>query len=126
MPYRQAVALEPDVICRGPTDLVVGDDDDLPQLGAGDGAAHGDINVRGQPLLRLDGGEVLHVVAEDTAQVLDEPVEQGGEVWCIPGGPLVVVGARINRSAVLAHLAVGRAGEGEEHRWPEMSCRPGR
>jgi hypothetical protein len=30
--------------------------------------------------LRLDRGEVLDVVAEEAAQVLNEPVEQRGEV----------------------------------------------
>jgi len=30
--------------------------------------------------LRFDGGEVLDVVAEVAAQVLDEPVEQGREM----------------------------------------------
>jgi hypothetical protein len=38
------------------------------------------MGVRGQAALGFDGGEVLHVVAEETAQVLDEPVQQRGEV----------------------------------------------
>ena len=90
----------------GPPDLVVGGGQDPAQLGAGDGAADGDVDVRGQPPLRFDGGEVLHVVAEVAAQVLDEPVEQRGEVQRVPGGPLVVVGARVGRGAVLADAAV--------------------
>ncbi len=57
-----------------PPHLVVGRGQNPVQLGAGDGAAHRDVDVRGQPPLWLDGGEVLHVVAEETAQVLDEPV----------------------------------------------------
>ena len=119
VPYRQVVALEKDLAGGGPPDLVVGGGEDLPQLGAGDGAAHRDVHVRGQPFLRFDGGEVLHVVAQDAAQVLDEPVEQRGEVQRVPRGALVVVAVRIGRGAVLADFAVGRAGEGEEHRRAE-------
>jgi hypothetical protein len=54
---------------------VVGRGDDLAEFGAGDGAADGDVDVRGEPSLRFDGGEVLDVVADESAQVLDEPVE---------------------------------------------------
>jgi hypothetical protein len=38
------------------------------------------VDVRGEPALWFDGGEVLNVVAEVAAQVLDEPVEQRGKV----------------------------------------------
>jgi hypothetical protein len=34
------------------------------------------MDMRGQAPLRFDGGEVLDVVAEEAAQVLDEPVER--------------------------------------------------
>jgi hypothetical protein len=34
------------------------------------------MHVRGQAALGFDGGEVLHLIAEDAAQVLGEPVEQ--------------------------------------------------
>jgi hypothetical protein len=37
------------------------------------------VGVRGQAALGFDGGEVLGVVAEVAAQVLDEPVEQAGK-----------------------------------------------
>src|SRR5262249_6535207 len=69
--------------------------------------------------LGLDGGEVLDVVAEDAAQVLDEPVEQRSEVQRIPRGPLVVVAVWVDGCAVLADLAVARAGERDEHRRAE-------
>jgi hypothetical protein len=58
---------------------MVGSGQDAADLGAGDGAAHGDVGVRCQPPLRLNRGEILDVVAEVAAQVLDEPVEQRGK-----------------------------------------------
>ena len=79
---------------------MVGGGEDLAQLGAGNGAADRDVDVRGEPPLGLDGGEVLHVVADEPAQVLDEPVEQRGEVQRVTGRPLVVVGVRVGRGAV--------------------------
>jgi hypothetical protein len=54
---------------------VVGGGQDAAQFGARDGAAHGQVDVGCQPPLRFDSGEVLDVVAEEAAQVLDEPVE---------------------------------------------------
>jgi len=65
--------------------------------------------------LRFDGGEVLDVVAEEAAQVLDEPVEQRREVQRITGRLLVVVGRRVGGGAVLADAPVAGAGQGEEH-----------
>jgi hypothetical protein len=67
---------------------VVGRGEDPAQLGAGDGAAHRDVDVRGEAPLWFDGGEVLDVVAEVAAQVLDEPVEQRREVQRVPRRPL--------------------------------------
>ena len=86
----------------GPPDLVIGRGDHLAQVSAGDGAADRHVHVRGEPSLRLDGGEVLDVVAEVAAQVLDQPVEQRGEVQRVAGGPLVVVACRVGRGAVIA------------------------
>ena len=119
VPDRQAASSYLLGVGGWPPDLVVGGGDDLPQLGAGQGAADGDVHVRGQAPLWFDGGEVLHVVAEDAAQVLDEPVEQRGEVQRIPRGPRVVVCGRVDGGAVAADFAVGRAGQGDEHRRPE-------
>ena len=94
-----------------PPDLVVGRGEDLAQLGAGDGAADRDVDVRGEAPLGLDGGEVLDVVAEEAAQVLDEPVEQRGEVQRVPRRPLVVVGGRVGRGAVaVTGRSWGRSG----------------
>jgi beta-phosphoglucomutase-like phosphatase (HAD superfamily) len=45
------------------------------------------MHVRGQPSLRLDGGEVLDVVAEKAAEVLDHPVKQRREVDRVPCRP---------------------------------------
>jgi hypothetical protein len=39
------------------------------------------MGVRGEAALGTDGGEVLGVVAEVAAQVLDEPVEQRAGKW---------------------------------------------
>ena len=119
MPDRELVAVEPDHVGGGPPDLVVGGGEDLAQVGAGHGAADRQVHVRGQAFLRFDGGEVLHLVAEEPAQVLDEPVDQRGEVDRVPGGPLVVVAVRVGRGAVLQHSAVAVAGQGEEHRRAE-------
>ena len=84
VPDRQLVAVVLDLVGVGPPDLVVGGGQHPAQLGAGDGAADGDVDVRGQAPLGFDGGEVLHVVAEVAAQVLDEPVEQRGEGQRVP------------------------------------------
>jgi len=45
------------------------------------------MDVRGEPPLGFDGGEVLDVIAGEPAQVLNEPVKQRGEVQRVPGGP---------------------------------------
>jgi hypothetical protein len=66
------------LIGGGPPDLVVRGGDELPQLGAGEGAAHGDMDVGGKPPLGFDGGEILHLVADEAAQVLGKSVEQRG------------------------------------------------
>ena len=98
---------------------MVGGGQDAADLGPGHGAAHGDVDVRGEPPLGFDGGEVLQVVAEVAAQVLDEPVEQRGEGQGVAGGPVIVVGAGVGGCSVLADPAVGRAGQGDEQRRPE-------
>src|SRR5262249_7026638 len=103
-----------DLACNGPPDLVIGGGQDAAKFSAGDGAADGEVDVRGQAALGFDGGEVLDVVAEVAAQVLDEPVEQRGEGQGVPRGLVVVVGAGISGRAVLADPAVGRAGQGDE------------
>jgi len=79
IPHRQAVAVVLDDFGGGPPDLVVGGGDDLAELGAGDGAADGDVDVRGEAPLGFDGGEVLQVIADVAAQVLDEPVNSAAK-----------------------------------------------
>jgi hypothetical protein len=79
----------------------------------------------GQAPLGFDGGEVLDVVAQEAAQVLDEPVEQRREVQRIPRRPEVVIGGRVGGGAVAAHAPVAGAGEGDEHRGPERLAVPG-
>lgn len=64
--------------------------------------------------MRLDSGEVLHVITAEAAQVLDEPVEQRSEVQRVPGGPRVVVGTGVDWRPVAGHPAVGRAGQRDE------------
>ena len=110
---------------------MIGGGENLPQLVAGGGAADGDVDVRGEAPLGFDGGEVLQVVAEEAAQVLDEPVEQRREMQRVPGGPLVVVGLRISRDTVGGRLcrscrrsASGTSTAGTSCRPPR--CRPSR
>ena len=98
---------------------MVGGGDDLAEFGAGDGAADGEVDVRGEPPLGFDGGEVLQVIAGEAAQVLDEPVEQRGEVQRVPRGARVVVGVRVGGCSVLADPAVRRARQRDEQRGPE-------
>ena len=126
VPDRQVPAVVLDGCRGGPPDLVVGRGDDLAQLGAGDGAADRDVDVRGEPLLGFDGGEVLQVIAAEPAQVLDEPVEQRGEVERVPGRVAIIVGVRVGGCSVLADPAIGRAGQRHEHGRPEgLSVRRG-
>jgi hypothetical protein len=79
------------------------------------------VDVRCQAPRGLDGGEVLEVVAEEPAQVLDQPVEQRREVQRVAGGPLVVVGVRAGGGAVRGDLAVAVAGQGEKHELVKFS-----
>ena len=58
------------------------------------------MHVWGQPPLQLDGREVLQVVAEEAAQVLDEPVEQRREVQRVAGRPLCSRAVRVGGGAV--------------------------
>jgi hypothetical protein len=91
VPFRHVRVIVLDLIGVRPPDLVVGRGEHLPQLGAGDGASDGDVDVRGESFLRFDDREVLQVVAEVAAQVLDQPVEERGEVDGVASGALVVV-----------------------------------
>ena len=95
VPDRQLVTVVFDGAGVGPPDLVVGGGQDAADLGPGHGAAHGDVDVRGEPPLGFDGGEVLQVAAEVATQVLDEPVEQGGEGQRVAGGAIIMVGGRV-------------------------------
>ena len=119
IPDRQVPAVVLDGLGWWPPDLVVGGGDDLAELLPGDGAADGEVDVRGEAALWFDGGEVLQVIAGVAAQVLDEPVEQGGEVQCVAGGTGVVVGVRVGGCSVLADPAVRRTGQRDEQRGPE-------
>jgi hypothetical protein len=84
------------------------------------------VDVRGEPSLWLDDGEVLQVVAEVAAKVLDKPVKERGEVDRVACGPLVVIASGVGRRAVGVDPAVGVAGQGDEHRrLPRRAIRPG-
>ncbi len=126
VPHRQLAVVVADGGRVRPPHLVVGGGEHLAQLGPGHGAAHRDVDVRGQPPLGFHGREVLHVVAEEPAKVLDEPVEQRREVQRIPGRPAVVVAVRVGRRAVAAHAPVARAGQRDEHRRAERRAVRGR
>ncbi len=54
------------------------------------------------------------VEPDDPAKVLPPPVHQRREVHRVPSGTAVVVRARVDRRAVVAHLAVGVEGERDE------------
>ena len=77
------------------------------------------MDVRGEPPLGFDGGEVLQVIAAEPAQVLDEPVEQRGEVQRVAGRVAIIVGVRVGGCSVLADPAIGRAGQRHEQGRPE-------
>ena len=119
VPHRPLIPVKADRGYVRPPDLVIGSGQHPAQLGAGHGAADRDVDVRGQALLRFDGGKVLHVIAEEPPEVFDEPVEQGREVQRVPRRPGVVVGAGVGGGAVVADPPVAGAGQGEEHRRPE-------
>ena len=80
-----------------PPQLHVGGLDHLLEHRAGDGAADRGVQMRREPGLGFDGGEVLHPVAGAPAQVLPEPVDQLREVQRIQRGPPVVIGRRVDR-----------------------------
>jgi hypothetical protein len=77
------------------------------------------MDMRSQPPLRLDSREILDVVAEEPTQILDEPVEQRGEVQRVAGRPLVVVDVRAGGGAVGGNPAVAVTRQRDEHRRPE-------
>ena len=62
------------------------------------------MNVRRKPPLRFDRGEVLKVAAAVAAEVLDEPVEQRGEVQRVPRGRRIVIAVRIGGRALAVTL----------------------
>jgi len=107
------------LVARRPPHLVVGGSGDPAQVGPGHGAAHGQVKVRREPALWFDGGEVLHVPADEPAEVLYEPVDQPAEVERVPGGPPVVVAVRVDRRPVRPHRTIRVEGAGHEQRRPE-------
>jgi hypothetical protein len=77
------------------------------------------MNMRGQPALGFDRGEVLDLEPGAAAQVLHPPVHQLGEVHRVQRGAPVVIPGRVNRHPLTAHdPAVGGNGQGDEHRGP--------
>ena len=120
VPHREAVRVDVDGLVVGrPPHLHVGGLDDLAEGGPGDGAADRGVQMRGEPFLGFDGGEVLHLVAGGAAQVLPEPVDQLREVQRIQRRPPIVIAARDRRGAGAGDdRPVGRQGQGEEHRRP--------
>ena len=113
---RRPVARIDLLVLGRPPDLVIRGGDHLPDQGARHGAPDSRVQVRRQPLLRLDRGEVLHRPPAGAAEVLPEPVDQGAKVDRIARRPPVVVGARVDRRPIRAHRAVGGHGQGGEGR----------
>ena len=118
VPDRQPLVGVDELVVGRPPHLVIGRRSDRPQLGAGDGAADGGVEVRGAAFLGFDGAEVLHLPPDTAPGVLPEPVHQRREVDRVPGGPPVVIPLRVDRRAVGIDPAVGVEGEGEEGRGP--------
>ena len=77
--------------------MVVGRGGDGPQLGPGDGAPDGGVEVRGTSFLGFDGAEVLHVPADTAAGVLPKPIHQRRKVDGIPRGAPIVIAIRVDR-----------------------------
>ena len=92
---------------------------EFPNEGAGQGPADRVVRVRSSPPLRFDGGEVLHVIARDAAQVLMPPVQQLAHMQGIPCRPPVVIPARIHRTPITMNPPIGRQGQGDEQGRPE-------
>jgi hypothetical protein len=118
VPERGAVLVD-DGVHLGPPQRHVGGGGDGLERGPGDRAAQGDVEMRGEAHLGLDGAEVLHPVAGGATQVLEPAVHQLGEVQGIQRRPSVVVTVRADRNpASPADFAVAVEGEGDEHGGP--------
>jgi hypothetical protein len=96
--------------------MVVGRGGDGPQLGPGDGAPDGGVEVRGTSFLGFDGAEVLHVPADTAAGVLPKPIHQRRKVDGIPRGAPIVIAIRVDRGPVGVHLAVRVQRQGHKRR----------
>ena len=118
VPGREDAVVDDPVALR-PPHLVVGRGGDLPQFDPGDRPSQREVDVRRQPALRLDRGEVLHVPADEPAQVLHEPVHRPGEVQSISRSTDVVVSVGVDRRPIAPHRSVRVERRGDEERWPE-------
>jgi hypothetical protein len=99
-----------------PPHLVIRRGDHLLDQRPRDHTSDGEVGVRGQAPLWLDGGEVLHLVPGDPAQVLHEAVQEPGEVDGISSGGPVVVPVRVHGDAGgPVHSPVGGQSDGDEH-----------
>ncbi len=127
VPDRQAAAVVLDDFGGWPPDLVVGGGDDLAGFGSGDGAAEGDVDVRGEPFLEFDGGEVLQVEAGVAAQM---PRTAGVLVTLSPRSTNRWRSCQLDRLQGPQHLGVqgSRAGRGAEQTRiepePSLSANP--
>ena len=75
-----------DSVMRWPPHRGVGGGNHLPQELTRNRATQRGMDVRGEPALWFEDREVLHVVTDRAAQVLDEPVPQLRQVQRIEGG----------------------------------------
>jgi hypothetical protein len=76
------------------------------------------MEVRCEPALGFDGGEVLDLVARTPAKVLDEPVDQLRKVQGVERSAPVVVPGWVDGDALGGHRPVARQRERDEHRRP--------
>ncbi len=116
VPDRQPVGTVDRPVTGWPPHLVIGRRRHLPEQDPRDRAAHRRMQVRRQPPLRLQTGEVLNVPADCPAHVLPEPINQLGKMDRVAGRPPVVIAVRVQRRALRRDPTVAVAGQRQEHR----------
>ena len=114
-----AAGASPGQPAAGPPHLVVGRGQHAAQLGPGNGAPQRDVDMGSQAPLGLDGGKILDLCAEVTAQVLNKPVEQRGERQRVPRRLVIGIPGRVDGHAAVVDPTVRRAGQRDEQRGAE-------
>ena len=116
---RESVVAVGRLLAGRPPHLVVGGRRHPAPVGPGHGAAHRQVQMWRQPALWFDRRKVLHIPADEPAEVLYEPVDQPAEVDRIPDRSAVVVSVGVDRGPVRSDWAVAVQGARDEQRRPE-------